>query len=110
MVRRRHEGPAHRLGVGFPPERIHFHGNNKSEEELTEALDYGIARVIVDNFHEIYLLNAIEARRGARLPNRSLVFFVIILSLALLSFSAIRVVYHPENPAPAVDAGGEQQP
>ena len=50
--------------VGFPPERIHFHGNNKSQEELEEALDYGIARVIVDNFHEIHLLDAVaQARR-----------------------------------------------
>ena len=55
--------------VGFPPERIHFHGNNKSQEELTEALDYGIARVIIDNFHEIHLLNGIaegRARTGGR--------------------------------------------
>jgi diaminopimelate decarboxylase len=52
--------------VGFPPERIHFHGNNKSEEELTEALDYGIARVIVDNFHEIHLLNAIASARSVK--------------------------------------------
>ncbi len=50
--------------VGFPPERIHFHGNNKSQEELTEALDYGIARVIVDNFHEIHLLNGIAEAAG----------------------------------------------
>jgi diaminopimelate decarboxylase len=50
--------------VGFPPERIHFHGNNKSQAELEEALDYGIARVIVDNFHEIHLLDAVaQARR-----------------------------------------------
>jgi len=50
--------------VGFPAERIHFHGNNKSQEELEEALDYGIARVIVDNFHEIHLLDAVaQARR-----------------------------------------------
>jgi diaminopimelate decarboxylase len=52
--------------VGFPPERIHFHGNNKSEEELTEALHYGIARVIVDNFHEIHLLNAIASARSVK--------------------------------------------
>jgi diaminopimelate decarboxylase len=52
--------------VGFPPERIHFHGNNKSEEELNEALDYGIARVIVDNFHEMHLLNGIAQARRLR--------------------------------------------
>jgi diaminopimelate decarboxylase len=52
--------------VSFPPERIHFHGNNKSEEELAEALDYGIARVIVDNFHEIHLLNGIAEARNLK--------------------------------------------
>jgi diaminopimelate decarboxylase len=52
--------------VGFPPERIHFHGNNKSEEELNEALDYGIARVIIDNFHEMHLLNGIAQARKVR--------------------------------------------
>ena len=41
------------LRAGFPPERIHFHGNNKSPEELTEALAAGIGRIVVDNFHEL---------------------------------------------------------
>jgi len=52
--------------VNFPPDRIHFHGNNKSEEELREALDYGIARVIVDNFHEMHLLDGLARGRGAK--------------------------------------------
>lgn len=52
--------------VNFPPERIHFHGNNKSEQELAEALDYGIARVIVDNLHELHLLNGLAQARGIR--------------------------------------------
>ena len=52
--------------VGFPAERIHFHGNNKSEQELREALDDGIARIVVDNFHELQLLNGIAQGRGAR--------------------------------------------
>jgi diaminopimelate decarboxylase len=42
--------------VGFPAERISFHGNNKSEDELREALECGIGRVVVDNFHELALL------------------------------------------------------
>lgn len=50
--------------VDFPPERIYFHGNNKSQEELEMALDYGIGRVVVDNFHEIDLLGKIASRRG----------------------------------------------
>ncbi len=52
--------------VNFPPERIHFHGNNKSEEELREALDYGIGRIIIDNFHELHLVNGLAQSRGLR--------------------------------------------
>jgi diaminopimelate decarboxylase len=52
--------------VGFPPARIHFHGNNKSEQEINEALDYGIARFIVDNFYEIGLLDNLARARGKR--------------------------------------------
>ena len=44
------------LRAGFPPERIHFHGNNKSRDELTEALAAGIGRIVVDNFHELTML------------------------------------------------------
>ena len=47
------------ISVGFPPERIHFHGNNKSEEELAQALDYGVGRIVVDNFREIKLLSKV---------------------------------------------------
>ena len=52
--------------VSFPPERIIFHGNNKSEEELREALDYGIGRVAIDNFHEMQLLNGLAQARRVR--------------------------------------------
>jgi diaminopimelate decarboxylase len=52
--------------VNFPPERIHFHGNNKSEQEVREALDYGIGRVVIDNFHEMQLLNGIAQGKGIR--------------------------------------------
>jgi diaminopimelate decarboxylase len=52
--------------VNFPAERIHFHGNNKSEQELSEALDYGVSRIIIDNFHEMRLLNGVAQARGVR--------------------------------------------
>ena len=52
--------------VNFPPERMYFHGNNKSEQELREALDYGVGRIGVDNFHELQLLNGIAQGRGVR--------------------------------------------
>ncbi|MDP7470505.1 MAG: diaminopimelate decarboxylase, partial [Dehalococcoidia bacterium] len=45
--------------AGFPPERIHFHGNNKGREELELALTLGVGRVVVDNFHELDLLQEV---------------------------------------------------
>lgn len=41
----------------FPAEKIHFHGNNKSEEELKMALDHKIGCIVVDNFHELHMLH-----------------------------------------------------
>lgn len=45
--------------AGFPVEKIHFHGNNKSREELKMALELGIGCIVVDNFYELDLLKAI---------------------------------------------------
>ncbi len=52
--------------VRFPPEKIYFHGNNKSPQELGEALDYGVGRVVVDNFYELELLSRLAGERGRR--------------------------------------------
>lgn len=54
------------LTAGFPAERIHFHGNNKSREELEMALDHEIGCIVVDNFHEIELLKSICQEKGAK--------------------------------------------
>lgn len=47
------------LAAEFPPERIHFHGNNKSKDELEMALQNEIGCIVVDNFHELDLLNSL---------------------------------------------------
>jgi diaminopimelate decarboxylase len=52
--------------VDFPPQSMYFHGNNKSEEELREALDYGIGQVVADNLHELELLNRVALDAGKR--------------------------------------------
>lgn len=39
-----------------PMNKIHFHGNNKSPEELDLAVKAGIGCVVVDNFYEMTLL------------------------------------------------------
>jgi len=52
------------LEAGFPAERIHFHGNNKSLEEILLALDARIGCFVVDNDYELHLLEEIAAERG----------------------------------------------
>lgn len=52
--------------VGFPPERIGFHGNNKSVDELRAALTYGVGRIVVDSVDEIDRLVALAAELGTR--------------------------------------------
>lgn len=54
------------LQAGFPAERIHFHGNNKTPEEIIMALEAGIGCFVVDNFNELHLLNALAAAKGKR--------------------------------------------
>ncbi|MBB6455298.1 diaminopimelate decarboxylase [Salirhabdus euzebyi] len=44
------------LQAGFPTDRIHMHGNNKSIEELEMAIENKIGCIVVDNFYEIELL------------------------------------------------------
>jgi diaminopimelate decarboxylase len=48
----------------FLPERVYFHGNNKTAEEISLALEWGIGRVVVDNFHELHLLSKLAAAKG----------------------------------------------
>nr|WP_087990594.1 diaminopimelate decarboxylase [Bacillus subtilis] len=50
--------------AGFPAERIHFHGNNKSREELRMALEHRIGCIVVDNFYEISLLEDLCKETG----------------------------------------------
>jgi diaminopimelate decarboxylase len=54
------------LHAGFPPERIVFHGNNKSTAELTAALDAGVGRVVADSFDELDRLERLATERSAQ--------------------------------------------
>lgn len=47
------------LKAGFPSERIHFHGNNKTYEEIEFAINNDIGAFIIDNLHEITLIEKI---------------------------------------------------
>lgn len=52
------------MKANFPPEKIQFHGNNKTEAELRMALDYNIGKIIVDNLYELELLNKIAGEKN----------------------------------------------
>ena len=52
------------MQAGFPAEKIQFHGNNKTEEELKMALECSIGRVVVDNLYELELLNSLAKERN----------------------------------------------
>ncbi|HET7800710.1 MAG TPA: diaminopimelate decarboxylase [Humibacillus xanthopallidus] len=52
----------------FPPERIGFHGNNKTTAEIREALDYGVGRIVVDSFHEIDRIATVAEELGVVAP------------------------------------------
>ncbi len=52
------------LKAGFPPERIYFHGNNKTDDEIELALDNNVGRIVVDNVFELERLNKCAGQRG----------------------------------------------
>jgi diaminopimelate decarboxylase len=52
------------LTAKVPPESIHFHGNNKTEEELAYAVDANVGVIIVDNEWELTLLDRIAREKG----------------------------------------------
>lgn len=56
------------LAAQFPPELIYFHGNNKSEDELTYAIGSGVGHVVADSADELQLLAAL-AREAGRTVN-----------------------------------------
>ena len=39
--------------AGVSPEKLVFHGNNKTDEEIAMALEYNIGRIVVDNIYEL---------------------------------------------------------
>jgi diaminopimelate decarboxylase len=53
--------------AGAVPEKIYFHGNNKSVEELTMALNIG-CRVMVDNWFELETLAKLAQQQGQQVP------------------------------------------
>ncbi len=54
------------LQAGFPTERLIVHGNNKSDEEITESLKARAALIVVDSLQELEVLNGLANDMGCR--------------------------------------------
>lgn len=52
--------------AGFPVEKIYFHGNNKTPDEIEMALNVGVGRFVVDNLTELEMLNDFAAKKGKK--------------------------------------------
>lgn len=50
--------------AGFPMEKVHFHGNNKTADEIRFAIDSKVGKFVVDNLYELELLNKIAAEKN----------------------------------------------
>ena len=59
------------LAAGVPPARLVLHGNNKSDAELSRALEAGVGRLVVDSFDEIDRLSRlVDSTESAASDNR----------------------------------------
>ncbi|MCL2542468.1 MAG: diaminopimelate decarboxylase [Nocardioidaceae bacterium] len=59
------------LRGGVEPERIGYHGNNKTLTELRRAVSLGVGRIVVDSFAEIERVASVAAETG--MPARVMV-------------------------------------
>ena len=56
------------LAAGVPGDRLVFHGNNKSTDELALAIDAGVSRIVVDSFDEMDRIESL-ASSGRPVPS-----------------------------------------
>jgi diaminopimelate decarboxylase len=52
------------LRAGVPAADLILHGSNKTPDELRLALDRGVGRIVVDNFYDLELLDALTGATG----------------------------------------------
>lgn len=50
--------------AGFPMEKVHFHGNNKTADEIRFAIKSKVGKFVVDNLYELELLDEIAGEEG----------------------------------------------
>ena len=55
------------MKADFPAERLYFHGNNKTYDELDFAIRANTGRIVVDNFEELIAIDKIAKGMTKRL-------------------------------------------
>ncbi len=50
--------------AGFDPDSVHLHGNNKSEEEIRMALEWGIHCIVADSLDDLALIEQVAQSVG----------------------------------------------
>ncbi|UZT83306.1 diaminopimelate decarboxylase [Caproicibacterium sp. BJN0003] len=50
------------LQAGFPAERIQMHGNNKTPDELSYAINSGVGHIVIDNMDELKMLDEMAGK------------------------------------------------
>ncbi len=61
------------LRAGVNPEKIYYHGNAKTPQEIASGIGVGVGRFVVDNFTEIARIEEAVAAGGVRRPQQVLV-------------------------------------
>ena len=52
--------------AGFPADRIYFHGNNKTDKDISDAMDMGVGTFVVDNCDELMAVSEQAQSRGIK--------------------------------------------
>ena len=56
------------VAAGVPPDWFVVHGNNKSDDELVDAINIGVHRIVIDSFDELDRLERLVESTGAQPP------------------------------------------
>lgn len=52
------------LKSGFPMEKVYFHGNNKTLDEIEMGIELEVGKFVVDNLYEMDKINSLAKKKG----------------------------------------------
>lgn len=54
------------LKSDFPMDKVYFHGNNKTLDEIEMGVELGVGKFVVDNFYEMNNINDMAGKKGIK--------------------------------------------